>query len=264
MKNRIYFFTGTGNSLKVAKDIAASIDDCEIVAICKGASVDVPDEIERIGFVFPVYFFGLPNMVADFLRKINIKSAKYLFAIATPGGVSGKPLAQAEMILSKKGVNLNYGKKIRMSANYIIRYGPIWIFNKTAMKWYDKRINSIIHDVKSMKSNKIEKHSKRIEATYEKYICNVHDTDKGFHTNADCVACGICVNVCPAKNIKLEEGLPVFNHRCESCVACIQYCPKKAINYENKTQKRKRYTHPDVKHSELSNYYKQSINKNNV
>lgn len=35
MKNRIYFFTGTGNSLKVAKDIAKALPNCELVAIYK-------------------------------------------------------------------------------------------------------------------------------------------------------------------------------------------------------------------------------------
>ncbi|MCL1987197.1 MAG: 4Fe-4S ferredoxin, partial [Firmicutes bacterium] len=62
MKNRIYFFTGTGNSLKAAKYIAEALGDCEILAICKGADVNVPNECETVGFVLPVYFFGLPKM----------------------------------------------------------------------------------------------------------------------------------------------------------------------------------------------------------
>jgi ferredoxin/flavodoxin len=257
VKNRIYFFTGTGNSLKVAKDIAATLADCEIVAICTGADIDVPDGYERIGFVFPVYFFGLPDMVADFLHRIKLskESAKYLFAVATPGGVSGKPLAQAEKILADKGLHLDYGKKIRMNANYIIRYGSIGLFYKTAMQAYDKRIAAIIGDVKGMITNNIEKHSKRIEDIYLDSIRNIHDTDAGYHTSDACVSCGVCVKVCPAKNITLEDGRPVFHHQCESCVACIQYCPKKAINFENKTQKRKHYTHPDIRHSEIVKYY---------
>jgi len=31
-KNIIFVFTGTGNSLKVAKDIAAALGDCDIIS----------------------------------------------------------------------------------------------------------------------------------------------------------------------------------------------------------------------------------------
>ncbi len=40
MKNIIYYFTGTGNTLKVARDIAASLDDCLLIPINnKGTSI---------------------------------------------------------------------------------------------------------------------------------------------------------------------------------------------------------------------------------
>ena len=58
MKNRIYFFTGTGNSLKVAKEIAAGLGDCDVAAIQKNMDVTIPAGLERIGFVFPVYYWG--------------------------------------------------------------------------------------------------------------------------------------------------------------------------------------------------------------
>ncbi|MDR3121471.1 MAG: flavodoxin, partial [Clostridiales bacterium] len=38
---------------------------------------------------------------------------------------------------------------------------------------------------------------------------------------------------------------------CEQCMACIQFCPKRAINYRDKTQKRKRYHHPDITAQDL-------------
>ena len=125
MRNRIYFFTGTGNSLKVAKDIAESLTECEIVAIYKDVEIDIPTGYERIGFVFPVYYFGLPDMVADFIRraKLSKENAAYYFAVSTPGGLSGKPIVQLDRLLSEKGLHLDYGTKIRMNANYIVSYG---------------------------------------------------------------------------------------------------------------------------------------------
>ena len=159
MKNRVYFFTGTGNSLKVAKDIAAALPEYEITAICQDVDIKVPMGYERIGFVFPVYFFGMPQMVVDFIRKVKLSkdNAKYYFAVATPGGFSGKPIAQLERLLSAKDVYLSYWNKIRMNANFIIRYGSIGLYYKTAMSAYDKHISKIIQDVKDMKTIKAEK-----------------------------------------------------------------------------------------------------------
>ena len=257
MKNRVYFFTGTGNSLKIAKDIANSLPECEIVAIHKDTDVTVPAGYDRIGFVFPVYFFGLPDLVVNFIRKVQLsqENAKYFFAIATPGGFSGKPIAQVDRLFKEKDIHLNYGGKIRLNANFIVRYGSIGLYYKTAMNSYDKRIQKAIHNIKNMQSNKIEKYSKQVEKTYLNSICNVHETDNGYHANENCTACGICVSVCPAKNIELKNGSLVFRHQCESCMACIQYCPQRALNYKDKTQKRKRYTHPEIKHTEISKYY---------
>lgn len=257
MKNRVYFFTGTGNSLKIAKEIAAALPECEIVAICKGASPTLPNGYDRIGFVFPVYFFGLPQMVVDFVRTMQLpgQGPGYYFAVAAPGGFSGKPLAQLEGLFSGRGIHLAYGSKIRMNANFIVRYGSIGLYYKTAMAAYGRRIRAIVEDIRAMRTKEIEKHSPRVEKIYQDSIRDVHDTDKGYHAEDGCSSCGLCARVCPAGNITLEDGRPSFQHRCESCMACIQFCPQKALNYQDKTQKRKRYTHPDISSAELSAYY---------
>jgi ferredoxin len=258
MKNRIYFFTGTGNSLKVAKDIANSLAECEIMAIYKDTDLNVPGGFERIGFVFPVYYFGLPQMVAEFIRKANLskETARYYFAVAVPGGFSGKPVVQMDRLLSEKDVHLNYGAKIRLNANYIVSYGSIGLYYATAMNAYGKRIEKVIRDINSMETNKIEKYSERVEKIYLNAIHNAHNMDEGYHANDSCTSCGVCASVCPSGNIALNNRRPVFSHRCECCMACIQHCPQKALNYRDKTQNRKRYAHPDIKHTEIIAYYK--------
>lgn len=69
MKNRVYCFTGTGNSLHVALEIAGALPDCDVVAIHKGVNFEIPQGLQRIGFVFPTYYWSLPAMAADFLGK---------------------------------------------------------------------------------------------------------------------------------------------------------------------------------------------------
>lgn len=58
--------------------------------------------------------------------------------------------------------------------------------------------------------------------------------------------CGMCVKICPVKNIHIENNQVNWLGGCEQCMACIQYCPKEAIQYANKTAKRTRYRNPNV------------------
>lgn len=47
---------------------------------------------------------------------------------------------------------------------------------------------------------------------------------------SECVGCGLCGNVCPAKAIKMVNGKAVINRQsCISCFCCQEFCPKGAM-----------------------------------
>jgi flavodoxin len=58
MKTIIYYFTGTGNSLIVARKIAAVLGDCELIPFAsqRTTRADIVPHAERVGIVCPVYF----------------------------------------------------------------------------------------------------------------------------------------------------------------------------------------------------------------
>ena len=256
MKNRIYFFSGTGNSLKAARDIADALPACEIVAIYKHVDLNIPSGYDRIGFVFPTYYWGLPNMVANFLNKAIFPKQEntYYFAIATCGTSAGNAIFQLNNFLLKKSCHLNYGTSIKMFSNAVI----IYEMKKNIAKITEKsnaRLKPIVSDITEKKQNKISKGHKRIERIYTNYMQDISTKAIDFNCDDNCISCGICQKICPAKNIKLIDGKPTFLHQCECCQACIQHCPKRAINYKNKTEQRRRYTHPHIKSKDLIDYY---------
>jgi ferredoxin len=155
-------------------------------------------------------------------------------------------------LLSQHNITLNYGEKLRMVANYIISYN---IFNNVnrCLKNADKKLFSIILNIKKRKNKKIRKPNIKMEMIYENSIRGI-SLAKDYNVNDNCIGCGICKEVCPVKNIEIIGKKPTFSDNCESCIACIQYCPQRAINYKDKTQKRKRYTHPEISYKELSEY----------
>ena len=81
----IYYFSGTGNSHYVAEVLSKSLQDT-IQSIESAQSIQ-QDEI--IGIVTPVYFFGLPDIVKDFLERLSVSSKTYFYLVVTYGGKPG-------------------------------------------------------------------------------------------------------------------------------------------------------------------------------
>lgn len=260
MKNRIYFFTGTGNSLQAARTIASTINDCELVAIRKDISLQLPDGYERIGFVFPNYAGGPPNMVAEFINNMQMPKGiePYLFAVVTYGGFSGTVLARVEELLKHKGQSLNYGNSIRSYPNLVTAYPMIkgvGFFTRISKC----KTKKIAKEITNMKQKPISETVPSTPSMYEDYIGKINDSDMNFYANDECISCGLCEDICPAKNITMRDCKPVFHHQCESCMACIQYCPKKALNDKEKTEKRGRYTNPNITAQTIIKLQEQTI-----
>ena len=70
----ILYFSGTGNSKYVASRIKDATDD-EIFSIEDCIKVNnykfSLDEGESLGIICPTYFFGVPVIVEDFLKRVR-------------------------------------------------------------------------------------------------------------------------------------------------------------------------------------------------
>ena len=257
MRTTIFYFSGTGNSLKVAQDIATQLGDTDLVRI-QNPFTGKPDvSAERIGIVFPVYMWGVPLAVKQFASKLGAGPGKYIFAVITYGGTPGATLSVLENSLCEGGMKLSAGFGVRMPGNYIPMYGALdiakqqKIFNESV-----KAVGEIVEFVKRGTQNKIKKNNWLINAVltgliYKSGIKRIPGSDRSFFWQETCTKCGICARVCPVENIKLVEGRPQWQHHCEGCLACLQWCPVEAIQYGKKTIGRKRYHHQDVSVSKL-------------
>src|SRR5512136_1819621 len=58
---------------------------------------------------------------------------------------------------------------------------------------------------------------------------NPYDIDVN---NRKCRRCSYCVQICPAKAIKVgKDGFRVIQERCIMCGGCIRSCPQGALTY---------------------------------
>jgi len=125
MKATLYYFTGTGNSLMVARHLAEEIGETELISIPKVVKEDkIILKDECIGFIFPVYYYGIPKIIKEFIKKLEVNTAKYIFCIATCGGSTGMAFGQVSKLLEEKGAVLASGFKMVLPDNYVLMYNP--------------------------------------------------------------------------------------------------------------------------------------------
>jgi len=257
MSTAIYYFSSTGNSLVVARDIASGLGNAEMIPITKAFKSDFEWPFDVIGVVYPVYAFGLPLIVADFLKQMKVKPQAYIFSVATFGGLCGRPHAQAKGILESRGLSLSAGFSMLMPGNYTPLYGAIKKEKQEAMLNKEKlRINTITATVKDKKRGVIEERPFLrnfifYKIIYAGMIKQIPLSGKNFWTTDACTKCGLCAKICPVDNIKLVDNGPVWLRHCQHCMACLQWCPAEAIQYDKSTLGKKRYHHPEVTASDI-------------
>jgi ferredoxin len=251
MKTIIYYFTGTGNSLAAAKSICMHLGECELVSIASlaGTSGEIQPGADRVGIVCPVYDFGLPSIVAEFVQRLGLSQTGYCFAVLTMGGIGVSALHQLDrLVFAHNNRHLDAAFVVRMVGNFVPLYEPAkGAKREKLLADADKRFTEIAGSID--KGLIVRPDIALLSAflkrfTYDGFIRQIHDADKNFIADGKCTACGTCAAVCPVKNIDMVEEKPVWKHHCELCCACLHFCPVEAIQYGPKTAKRGRYRHP--------------------
>lgn len=244
----ILYFSGTGNSLAVAKQLAEETGDTAVhIADITEQCLRIQDKV--IGFVFPVYFGDLPKPVRVFTEYVQFNPSAYFYGIVTCGSSAGRALYSLKQILSRKDCALAYGRKIAMVANSTpatrrhIRY-PMEKLITAA-----ETVKEIGNDIRARKkdTSQVTKHWYHtlfrlgpLQRLGEKWFTVRCDTTL-------CIHCGICENVCPSHNIHIDESGLTIGKQCSYCLACAHWCPQQAITIRNRhILLEDQYHHPNV------------------
>jgi len=253
MPATIYYFTGTGNSLAIARQLAAALGETTLVPIPWALESKKPLMAPKgsTGFSFPVYCAGLPKIVARFAEKVDLSDADYLFCACTMGGTgAGGAFAELDRILARQGRSLDAGFGFVMPSNFIEKCDVAGADEQQALfAGAAKKAKDVSAAIREHRRTRDAEHGFRLlflRLVHPFFIRGTSTWDKRFSVDDTCTGCTACEKVCPAANIVMQDQRPVWLHKCEMCYACVNFCPKKSIQTGDKSRQRGRYRHPDI------------------
>ena len=247
MKSTIYYFSGTGNSLDIAKKIGAAVEpQAELISIARLIQeTEIHEESDIVGFVFPIYMGDAPWVVKDFVKKTRFLADPYIYAVATYNGNQRNCLPIFRGLIEIRSQILALGETILMPGNAKIsspeanekRLNASEEECQTiAQKINSKAKATILPDVTMAKNEILGSPRKKLNLAFTQ-----------FKVSSLCNSCGTCQRICPMCNVELQEGKPIWKKQCAACLACFHWCPKKAITFRLPfLGNRPRYHHPDI------------------
>lgn len=231
------YLSGTGNTKHCIEKFVGILEPtATVLPIESSEVVEMIQKEEDIILGYPTQFSNAPFMVRDFINtNQTIWKNKNIFCINTMGAFSGDGTGCCARLLKKYGANITGGLQIKM---------PDSVCDSKLLKKTEQKNRAIVKAA----DIKIEKWCQKIkQGIFPSEGLHQMDHIKGLFgqrlwfykktktysnqikINNDCIKCGLCIKLCPMKNLSLQDGKIVGNDKCTMCYRCISHCPKKAL-----------------------------------
>lgn len=250
----LIYFSGTGNTRSVAEMLAEKLNE-PLVHLLEYSPEDLRFKGERLIILFPIYSWGVPPIVLDYMEHLSARfleelGGKPVYMVCTCGDETGLAPRMFCKSLGKVGLQPKGIWSIQMPNNYVLLPG----FNidskeleRKKLEAYPGRVGVIAEVIRKgesafdyvagswpgLKTRVVFPLFKRWGIAPSKWTA----------TEA-CIGCGKCEKACPMGNIAMHAHRPVWGRNCVSCLACYHICPANAVQYGNMTKGKGQYFFP--------------------
>ena len=244
----IFYFTGTGNTRWVAKQLAEATGE-ELYFIPEELKKQecryVLKDGERLGFCFPTHGWQPPHIVRQFIRRMVVCSdgasveSHFCYAVTTCGDNMGEAMTILNKELAAKGLSAQSTFAVVMPESNVCFSFLHLDTKENAQRKIETAKERMVHIKEAIVNRQTGIHQLvkgAIPLTYSYIIGGYYNkhliTDKKFWVDEDaCIQCGLCARICPVDDI--EQLPPRWKHdgSCTNCLACYHHCPRHAIHW---------------------------------
>lgn len=243
MRGAIIYFSGTGNTEFVAKQLKRSLeernDKCSLIDIAKKRGLQ--DNYDFLIFGSPIHDEAFPNIFMEWV-EVNVKEGRNreVIVFSTLASKNAFGLEALSKILKDKGFNIKIQYAVEMPNNYYLsgfekpsRESIISMREKAKIEvehLVEKFINgeTIIECVSKTSAQMVKEANNVVFTTFKEWANRYLSVDMDI-----CVRCGKCVKNCPTRNISLKDNF-IFRDRCTCCLRCLHSCPVNAFLFDGR------------------------------
>ncbi len=239
-KASIRYFTGTGNSKRVADICAAALAEGGYATDVGAITAGGPSDGDAACFVFPVYSLDLPRIAKRYLEALpptagSVPRPTLLLVTGGDPDDCGWSLIEGSRLLASRGFDVSFADLVRMPNNW----GPF-------MKVPDREEAKAILETGEAEAKEAtlsflagRRYAKALSLAKfgplgsrlmrAGFALGVKRLWSRFKVSAACTSCGLCARSCPTGSIVMEGGRPRWSAGCEQCMRCFNLCPSRAI-----------------------------------
>ncbi len=253
MRIGIFYFTGTGNTEFVAKELKAAFEPehpTELVNIEFLPQHLQPEQFEPydlLVFGAPVLAFNAPKVFIKFLHRLPAVKGKRTCLYLNSGGEALAGFAYPRSILRRKGYVITNEAVFITPGNMILtekneETGELifkafgFTYRQDANKMFEDcriQVAGVVRQILNAESalmpinlgERVVSDALRLIFFY--LACNFFKWQ--IYIRKECNLCAICVTTCPTGNIKINGRKVRFGSACTVCYRCINNCPAMAI-----------------------------------
>ena len=237
----LMYYSNTGNTQTVSQYVASKFDvPFALFDICRDPIMDF-SEYNVFCFATFTDCWQPPKLMTDFLTSFSVPANAYAFSIYTYGSIPGRCNIMMTRLLRTKGFHVLPSHGIHTPENY----PPVIKAGFTAEQYPQKRdmaklrdyiakMNVALHEIADgvmPKATLLPRiYSAKSLPQYPAPLFHLFTQKYFLRVDASiCTACGVCVQVCPTKSIRMDENGYISQDTCQSCWSCYNHCPHHAI-----------------------------------